>query len=172
MKKLYIINSFFFDEHRWFIIICKYNTVINILIWGYLAYLWSVPQVLIFGVKFPGCRISLTFLKINKLILKVVDPYLASHKLWFLFLYINSEDIEMIVFLLLNIDTNCQYYLIQFSSVQFWSAVSNSMWPHESEHTRPPCPSPTPGIHPNSCPLSRWCHPAISSSVVPFSSCP
>ena len=47
--------------------------------------------------------------------------------------------------------------------------MSNSLWPHESQHTRPPCPSPTPGVYSNSCPLSRWCHPAISSSVVPFS---
>ena len=57
-------------------------------------------------------------------------------------------------------------------SVQFsHSVVSNSLWPHELEHARPPCPSPTPGVHPNSCPLSQWCHPAISSSVIPFSSC-
>ena len=52
------------------------------------------------------------------------------------------------------------------------SVVSDSLRPHESQHTRPPCPSPTPGVYPNSCPSSRWCHPAISSSVVPFSSCP
>ena len=59
------------------------------------------------------------------------------------------------------------------SSVQFsCSVVSNSLRPHESQHARPPCPSPTPGVHPNSRPSSRWCHPAISSSVVPFSSCP
>ena len=57
-----------------------------------------------------------------------------------------------------------------FSSVQFSClVVSDSLWPHELQHTRPPCPSPTPGVYPNSCPLSRWCHPAISSSVVPFS---
>ena len=48
----------------------------------------------------------------------------------------------------------------------------DSLRPHESQHARPPCPSPTPVVHPNSCPSSRWCHPAISSSVVPFSSCP
>ena len=60
---------------------------------------------------------------------------------------------------------------IQFSSVQS-SVVSNSLQPHESQHTRPRCPSPTPGVYTNSCPSSRWCHPAISSSVVPFSSCP
>ena len=61
----------------------------------------------------------------------------------------------------------------QFSSVQFsCSVVSDSLRPHESQHARPPCPSPTPRVHSNSCPSSRWCHPAISSSVVPFSSCP
>ena len=57
--------------------------------------------------------------------------------------------------------------------VQFnHSVVSDSLQPHESQHARPPCPSPTPRVYPNSCPSSRWCHPAISSSVVPFSSCP
>ena len=60
-----------------------------------------------------------------------------------------------------------------FSSVQFsHSVVSNSLRPHESQHTRPPCPSPTPGVYPNSSPSSQWCHPAIWSSVIPFSSCP
>ena len=59
---------------------------------------------------------------------------------------------------------------VQFSSVQFsCSVVSNSLRAHESQHTRPPCPWPTPGVDSNSCPSSRWCHPAISSSVVPFS---
>ena len=58
-------------------------------------------------------------------------------------------------------------------SVQFsHSVVSDSLWPHESQHTRPPCPSPTSGVHSDSRPSSQWCHPAISSSVVPFSSCP
>ena len=52
------------------------------------------------------------------------------------------------------------------------SVVSNSLRPHESQHTRPPCPPPTPGVHSDSRPSSQWCHPAISSSVVPFSSCP
>ena len=50
--------------------------------------------------------------------------------------------------------------------------MSSSLRPHESQHARPPCPSPTPGVHSDSHPSSRWCHPAISSSVVPFSSCP
>ena len=52
------------------------------------------------------------------------------------------------------------------------SVMSNSLWPHESQHARPPCPSPTPGVHSDSCPSSQWCHPAISSSVVPSSSFP
>ena len=60
-----------------------------------------------------------------------------------------------------------------FSSVQFSrSVVSDSLRPHELQHARPPCPSPTPGVHSNSRPSSQWCHPAISSSVFPFSSCP
>ena len=59
------------------------------------------------------------------------------------------------------------------SSVQFSGlVVSNSLRPHESQHARPPCPSPSPGVHSDSCPLSQSCHPAISSSVIPFSSCP
>ena len=57
--------------------------------------------------------------------------------------------------------------LVQFSR----SVVSDSLWPHEPQHARPPCPSPTPGVYPNSCPLSQWCHLAISSSIISFSSC-
>ena len=52
------------------------------------------------------------------------------------------------------------------------SVVSDSLWPHEPQHARPPCPSPTPRVYPNPCPSSQWCHPAISSSVIAFSSCP
>ena len=60
----------------------------------------------------------------------------------------------------------------RISSVYFSrSVMCNSLRPHEPQHTRPPCPLPTPRVHPNLCPLSQWCHPAISSSVVPFS-CP
>ena len=59
-----------------------------------------------------------------------------------------------------------------FSSVQFGcSVMSSCLWPHGLQHTRPPCPSPTPRVHPNPRPVSRWCHPTISSSVIPFSSC-
>ena len=66
-----------------------------------------------------------------------------------------------------NLD-NFWFSLVQFSR----SVMSDSLGPHESQHTRPPCPSPTPGVYPNSCPSSQWCHPAISSSAVPSSSCP
>ena len=59
-------------------------------------------------------------------------------------------------------------WTVQFSR----SVVSNSLWPYERQHPRPPYPSLTPGVYPNSCPLRWWCHPTISSSVVPFSSCP
>ena len=59
-------------------------------------------------------------------------------------------------------------YSVQFSR----SVMSDSLQYHESQHARPPCLSPTPGLYSNSCPLSQWCHPAISSSVIPFSSCP
>ena len=55
------------------------------------------------------------------------------------------------------------------SSAQF---SRSALWPHELQHPKPPCPSPAPGVYPNSCPLSRWDHPTISSSVIPFSSCP
>ena len=73
--------------------------------------------------------------------------------------YINHKCKKMIAF---------KSLVSQFSC----SVVSDSLQSHESQHTRPPCPSPTPRVHSNSRPLSRWCHPAISSSVIPFSSCP
>ena len=67
----------------------------------------------------------------------------------------------------------CLALKIEFSSVQFsCSVVSDSLQTHEPQHVRPPCPSPAPGIHPNQFPLSRWCHPTISSPVVPFFSYP
>ena len=63
-------------------------------------------------------------------------------------------------------------YILRGSVQISRSVVSDSLRPHESQHARPPCPSPTPGVHSDSRPSSQWCHPAISSSVVPFSSCP
>ena len=76
-----------------------------------------------------------------------------------------------LVFVNFPLGINCR---VQFSSVQFSSVTQSclTLRPHEPQHAKPPCPSPTPGIHPNPCLLSRWCHPTISSSVVPFSSCP
>ena len=59
------------------------------------------------------------------------------------------------------------FHPVQFSR----SVVSDSFWPHEPQHARPPCPSPTPGVYSNSFPLSRWWHPTISSSVIPLSFC-
>ena len=60
------------------------------------------------------------------------------------------------------------FFITQFSSVTQWCPTLQF---HGLQHARPPCPSPTPGVYPNSCPLSQWCHPTISSSVIPFSSC-
>ena len=72
-----------------------------------------------------------------------------------------------IVYIYLNTYTQLKLHSVQFSC----SVVSDSLRPHELQHARPSCPSPTPGVHSNSCPSSLWCPPAISSSVVPFSSC-
>ena len=77
----------------------------------------------------------------------------------------------------------CRYWALElraqmWSDPYFWCIiqslvyVSDSLGPHESQHARSPCPSPTARVYPNPCPLSRWCHPTISSSVIPFSSCP
>ena len=64
------------------------------------------------------------------------------------------------------------FFPLQFSLVKFsHSVVSDSLWPHGLQQARPPCPSPTPRVYSNSCPLSQWCHPAISSSVIPFFFC-
>ena len=84
-----------------------------------------------------------------------------------------SASIEIIIWSLVFILSMLYVTLMDIvSSVWFSrSVVSNSLPSHEPQHARPPCPSPTPGVHPNPCPLSRWCHPTILSSVVPFSSC-
>ena len=85
----------------------------------------------------------------------------------------NVENVVKYSETLIIVTSNDKDMAYHLSSVQFSrSVMSDSLQPHESQHTRPPCPSPTPGVHPNSCASSRWCHPAISSSVVPFSSCP
>ena len=90
------------------------------------------------------------------------DPDLGFRKAWFGLYNVGSK-----VNYLDNFST------LKWRSVQFsCSVMSDSLRPHEPQHARPPCLSPTPGVHPNPCPLSQWCHPTISSSVVRFSSCP
>ena len=93
-----------------------------------------------------------------------------------IFFFINCIIISyiLLIFLLIFNDQKYKSWLQHmYPSVQFSrSVVSDSLPPHESQHTRPPCPSPTSRIYSNPCPSSRWCHPTISSSVVPFSSCP
>ena len=89
--------------------------------------------------------------------------------------------VELLCSFLLREKLEKRNFLIWFDSLVFWwhsslqfscSVMSNSFRPHESQHARPSCPSPTPRVHPNPFPSSQWCHPTISSSVVPFSSCP
>ena len=90
------------------------------------------------------------------------DPDSGFRKVWFGLYNVGSK-----------VDYLDNFSILKWRSVQFsHSVVSDSLGPHEPQHARPPCPSPTPGVHPNPCPLSQWCHPAISFSVVPFSSCP
>ena len=84
--------------------------------------------------------------------------------------YQNSKEscyIMQTLFTRYKLYLHCSLQSVQFSH----SVVSDSLRPHEPQHTRPPCPSPTPGVYPNSCVSSRWCHLAISSSVISFSSC-
>ena len=91
----------------------------------------------------------------------------------FMWLYCNICFIALVWKQTCNVYEECLYILCKQLSVQFSrSVMSDSLWPHESQHARPPCPSTTPGVHSDSRPSNPWCHPAISSSVVPFSSCP
>ena len=84
----------------------------------------------------------------------------------------NISGMELLPYILLTEFKSCALHLKCKLSVHFsCSVMSDSLWPHELQHARPPCLSPTPGAYSNSCPLSWWCHPTISSSVVPFFSC-
>ena len=101
-----------------------------------------------------------------------------SNSLYLLLYYLSNMD-DIVWFLAIkdekiSLATQSSNFPLLFkNSVQFSrSVVSDSLLPHEPQHARCPCPSPTPRVHPNPCPLSRWCHPIISSPVLPFSSCP
>ena len=145
------------------------------------------PSLLLFSL----CCLSLTL----KVVISLTKS-LALTLVWFTsFLLLVAEHLSLIL-LVGGIWGNCLPLLrslphsqaLRLANTSFWtgslhslltpsvqfshSVMSNSLRPHELQHTRPPCPSPTPGVHPNPCPLSPWRHPAISSSIVPFSSCP
>ena len=111
----------------------------------------------------------------------IIKVHWAVHFTWVYCLvcklYIKKIEIYMCVcsyfrILVLILEGQSFINLSIISSVQFsGSVVSDSLWPHGLQHARLPCPSPTPRVYSNSCPLSQWCHPTISSSVTPFSSC-
>ena len=105
-----------------------------------------------------------TWLILENILLSERSQHKRPHVIWFYLCEISriGKSLETESVFLLH------YRMAQFSR----SVVSNTLWPHEPQHARPPCPSPTPGVHPNPCLLSWWCHPTVSSSVVPFSSCP
>ena len=114
--------------------------------------------------------VSSAYLNLLIFLQVVLIPASASSSLGFHMIYSSHKGKRMPFF---ETGMKTDLFIIQFSSVQFIrSVMSDSLRPQESQHTRPPCPSPTPGVHSDSCPSSQWCHPAISSSVVPFSSCP
>ena len=106
----------------------------------------------------PTATIQLFVLHITFYLHKFYMVVLTVNVLFYLLVYLLNIIYDFPIFI----------HTVQFSH----SVVSNSLRPHELQHARPPCPSPTPEVHPNSCPLSWWCHTAISSSVVPFASCP
>ena len=99
-------------------------------------------------------------------VLKIIKVFL-SYLLYFIFTSLHSSIWRVS-------KSYLSHRLIKMpSSVQFsHSVLSDSLQPYETKHAKPPCPSPTPRVHPNPCPFSRWCHPIISSSVIPFCSCP
>ena len=105
----------------------------------------------------------------NFLYVQISYPYMTTGKTIALTRWTFVGKVKSLLF---NMLSRLVITFLPRSSVQFsCSVVSDSLWPHESQHSRPPCPSPTPRVHSDSHPLSWWCHPAISSSVIPFSSC-
>ena len=117
-----------------------------------------------------------TSIAVNSPYLKILQGDWISILLWYIFFFmgkLSGKNMTKVDFkrtkqVVKRISLKYVFHSVQFSH----SVMSNSLWPHESQHARPPSPSTTPRVHSNSCPSSRWCHPAISSSVVPFSSCP
>ena len=98
-----------------------------------------------------------------------IHPLNARMSSWRFFPKLTNKQIRNSV----AMDHNSCLQIVRLSSVQFsHSVVFDSLWPHESQHARFPCLSPTPGVHSYSCPSSQWCHPAISSSVIPFPPAP
>ena len=110
---------------------------------------------------------------INFLQAKNFNPRPPCIKVWSLNSCLPGKSPNQKVLIIKSLGTYKRYFISYiFSSIQFsHSVMSDSLWSHGLQHARPPCPSPTPGVHSDSCPLSWWCHPTISSSVVPFSSC-
>jgi len=114
-----------------------------------------------------------------RIICQIMNKYITSGCTLFTNIRINATT-NFLIYNFNNREISLQYVWLHLcvrytfsQSVQFsQSVVSDSLWPHEPQNSRPPCPSPTPRVHQNPCPSSRWCHPTISPSVVPFSSCP
>ena len=147
---------------------------------GYLLWLSASCLELyniLFIIKVWGLDVSLyqylgLFLSVKPIIWAALKTY-SLRTLFTSDKCFTSICLIMLLFWFLLSFRNADCFHNQFSSVQFThSVVSDSLRPHEPQHARPPCPSPTPGVYPNSYASSRWCHPAISSSVIPFSSCP
>ena len=132
----------------------------------YFGVTFSLFKLLLFSHHFHISHLILG-LDWNPELTITIQEYLFDflHRHWFSSLFPSS---------CYDVVVGCNWvYFLSFTSIQFSrSVVSDSLWPHESQHARPPCPSPTPGVHSDSCPSSHWCHLAISSSIVPFSSCP
>ena len=107
----------------------------------------------------------------------LVKNYNGTSKIWLDLPGIPQKG-DFLEFSILKVAFTCYWDFVYLVSVQFRHSVlsdsllSDSLRPHELQHARSPCPSPTPGVHSNSCPSSWWCHPAMSFSVIPFSSCP
>ena len=140
---------------------CSTFTASSFKIWNHSTGIPSPPLAL-FIVMFPKAHLTSHSRMFGSR--WVITPLWLSGS-WSSFLYSSSA-------------YSCHLFLmssasVQFSSFQFsHSVMSDSLRPHESQHTRPPCPSPTPGVHSDSHPSSQWCHSAISSSIITFSSCP